>query len=328
MIMRESDNTVGLALQGEKQTRDDTSRYVGELLVRQRLINTQVVSFSQELFARGSTVIDACAGPEGSFLSAALCGYRWTGNEIAYRFARNLKNSGAEQVVISDFADSPFGKEVVDGVFFIFALNNISYPNKALAEAGRVTKQNGGIVIADPGLTFWQTNILLCSVLPEEQTQRMIGHNCCGKIRKYFEEKPYSLEEYCEFVLRHNLGMTQEELSKQVNKIVEENSLSRKREKRIVFYFHQEAVRAYYGNLAQLAIEQGFNIEKVGIMATARLPINGTEEWAVASPSVVDHAVWLEELVAAKEGKTVLIPSDFLTSPCKLIFPVICFKKK
>lgn len=313
----------------EKQKRDDTSDYIGDLLARQRRVNYEVLAFSREFLPPESLVIDACAGPEGSLLPASLYGYSWIGNEISFRFAGNLKKTGADMVVISDFAQAPFQEGAADGVFFIFAINNILRPAEALAEAGRIVKENGTMVLAGPGPSFWQTNILLSSLLKGKETglsKRILGDKCSRGIEQYFGNKPYSEEEYCQFFLEHNLGVTQERLQEVIEEIFRDNGQTRQEEKRISFRFQQEVAALYYLHLVNLAAGEGFEITKVGLMAVARTSPT-SKDWQVTSPKKVEVESWLELLMETRKGKTDLLPPAVFSSQCKLIFPVICFRK-
>lgn len=310
----------------EKLSRDDTSHYVGELLIRQRRVNHSVLAFNREFLPTGSLVVDACAGPEGSLLPALHYQYQWVGNEISPRFARNLKRTGADNVVISDFARPPFGGSIVDGVFFIFALNNINRPGQAIIEAGRITRKNGVIVIADPGPSVWQTNILLSRLIPEEMAVRFIGASCSQELASYFDEKPYSREEYCQFFAQHSLGATDSQLREYVQAVLAKNGQTRRGERSISFYFQQMIAARYYSHLVRQAAGSGFGIRKIGIMTVARPRQEGTE-WLVNDPIRVKENLWMEALAEARKGKGDLVPPEMVKSQCRLVFPVICLKR-
>ena len=313
----------------EKVERDDSSNYVGNLLIRQRLINEAVLQFAKPFLPSGSQVIDACAGPEGSWLAAASRGYKWIGNDISLKFAEILKKTGAS-VVLSDFPHAPFKDKVTDGLFFIFALNNICNPRMAFAEAERITKDGGIIVEAEPGLSTWVTKILLHSILSRFPSSLHIDYLNRMKfsvgVKDHFVDKPYSEEEYTDLVLERAVGKTATELLP----LAESSIRTGTRKYRVHYEFHQAITRLYFEHLSAESQRSGFKLIKAGIMAMAQIP----DRWEVSSAVEVSTDSWLDQLMKVKNwrrGKHPLIdnfPVSMDTSAKRMVFPVLCMKKE
>lgn len=313
----------------EKVARDDSSVYIGNLLIRQRLINEAVLQFAEPFLPPGSQVIDTCAGPEGSWLAAASRGYKWIGNDISFKFAEILGKTGAS-VVLSDFPHAPFKDKVADGLFFIFALNNICNPRRAFAEAERITKDGGIIVEAEPGLSTWVTKILLHSILSRFPNYLHIDYlnrmRFSSEVKDHFVDKTYSEDEYTDMVLERTIGKTASE----VLPLAKSSIFTGTRKYRAHYVFHQAITGLYFKHIAEVSQGAGFKPIKAGIMAAAQI----SEGWEVASPVEVPTDGWLDQLMKVKNwqrGKDPLIdsfPDSMDTSAKRMVFPVLCLKKE
>lgn len=313
----------------EKVERDDSSVYVGNLLIRQRLINEAVLQFAEPFLPTGSRVVDACAGPEGSWLAAASRGYKWVGNDISFKFAKILKKTGAN-VVLSDFPHALFQGKIADGLFFVFALNNICNPRMAFVEAERVTKDGGIIVEAEPGLATWVTKILLHSILSRFPNFQHIDYlnrmKFSSEVEDHFVDKPYSENEYTDLILERTTGKTATELLS----LAESSICIGTRKHRVHYGFHQAITRLYFEHISAESQRAGFKLIKAGIMAMAQIP----ERWEVSSAVEVSTDSWLDQLMKVKNwrrGKHPLIdsfPVSMDTSAKRMVFPVLCMKKE
>lgn len=309
----------------EKVERDDTGNYIGALLVRQRLINHAVVKIAEEFLKPGDIVVDACAGPEGSLLAASLHGYSWIGNDISTKFAANLRKSGASRVVISDFSHAPYQDGFADGVFFIFALNNISQPASAIKESARITDKYGVIMIADCGPSKWVANIVLSSLFSKSSSS--LGMNSkvfTYGIPAYFSQKTYSQAEYADFFMENSLGLTRGELYNQALELLHNPT---NKVKSFAFRFQELVVQRYFEHIAHSAENAGFSLQKTGILAMTQ---NG-HEWEVSSPIAVSTTNWIEQLMNTRKNTGEIVnslPMLRLRADHKIVFPVLCFQKK
>jgi ubiquinone/menaquinone biosynthesis C-methylase UbiE len=309
----------------EKQKRDDNSSYIGNLLVRQRQINHKVVSFSSEIIPTGSLVIDACAGPEGSVLASKLYGYDWVGNDISNKFADDLHKTGIDKIVVSDFSRSPFKSEIAQGVYFIFALNNINRPANAIAEAARITKNHGVITIADPGPSLWVSDILLYSLLDNSHRNCFTG-NRYNELENYFKNKEYSIESYTDYFLEYVLGAGKGEMNDYVQDFIKKINGTKKSRRSLSFYFQQKVTEKYLEFQQKTADSCGFEPVKIGIMSTAF--IGDKEGWQVTEIVPLDKENWLEEIISARMSKSDLIPKSVIKANVRNIFPVVCYQKR
>lgn len=319
---------IEIALFREKVVRDDAIKYVGDLLIRQRLVNEAVVGFGEEFLAAGSRVIDACAGPEGSWLASAKRGYRWIGNDVCLKFSETLRRTGAT-VVLSDFSQSPFRDGIVDGIFFIFALNNICNPIAAFHEASRMTNQNGVILEAEPGLSTWISKILLHSLLSESGSCQnyLQGRSFSSEIEGHFATRSYSEHDYANLVMQQTLGKSREEMASLAQDCVETTA----KKSRVDYKFHEEVIKQYFTYLEQCSKQVGFNLAKAGILAIA--PIPGRDVWEVSKPVKISTNTWLQDFIQARkwdrrENPVVSqLPTSMDKSPKRMVVPILCFKK-
>lgn len=320
--------TIERALFREKVARDDSASYIGSLLVRQRLVNETVVSFGQEYLQLGGRVIDACAGPEGSWLASAKRGYEWVGNDICLKFSQILEGTGGK-VVLADFAHAPFKEGVADGVFFIFALNNIYNPKAAFSEAFRITHERGVVIETEPGLSAWTSRILLHSLLTKDSNHEeyLQKRDFSSQVVSYFEEKPYTEHEYTDFIIRQTLGTTRGDLSD----IARRSVASGTKKAKAHFRFHEEVTRLYFRNMEQATQQAGFKVVKAGILAIAQGRETGT--WEVSHPVQVGTSGWLEQLSMARMWKRNQNPllNNFPYSMDKvakrIVVPILCLQK-
>lgn len=313
------------ALFQEKVSRDDTTGYCGNLLIRQRLINQAVVQFGERLLPRGSRVIDACAGPEGSLLASSLKGYKWIGNDICVRFGETLSRTGAE-VVLSDFAAAPFRDGVADGVFFIFALHNISNPKSALSEAARVTNNNGVVLVADPGISIWESKIILHWLLSKQLNQADLNAMGLKEIANFFAAKPYTEEDYSDFFTQRCLGKAREELLPIALSVMETKV---KRDK--VYHFCNKLAQINYVFFEQSVLDAGFKLAKAGILAMVQFAQQTS--WEVFGPIEVSENTWLQNLMEIRKWNRATnpfigrFPETWDHAAKRIVLPIWCFKK-
>lgn len=309
-------------LLGHNIQRDDASRYIGELLVRQRVVNRTVLDFSQEYLSLGSFVIDACAGPEGSLLPAAIYGYQWLGNEVTQRFASNLAKSGASRVVISDFSQSPYQSKIADAVFFIFALNNINDTPNALAEAARVTHDRGIVVASDPGPTISVARMVTHSLLGAERSPIPLKGNAFERgVPEFFADKNFTADEYTDYLLERVFGVSRHELRGTALSIFGAAG----KQSSHLYAFHSEIVRHYFNNLQREAQKAGFKLVKSGLTATGK---KQSGEWETANPILVDPSDWMDQLLLARRNKNSETLFDQIgTASTRLVYPILVFSK-
>ena len=312
----------------EKVARDDISAYIGDLLVRQRLVNEKIFSFSENFLQPGATVIDACAGPEGSLLAGALHAYRWYGNEISERFAQNLKANGGEaaSVTLADFLHSPYRAGFADAAYFIFAMNHLVRHQETIREAHRITNQRGLIVIADPGPTVWIANIFLKSLCDAEglSMPNTLGRGrvFSEEISRFFAQKPYTAEQYVDYLTVHSLGKTREGMTELFYSVLKTSQ----RKKDISFDFQNALLRVYFEHLVATCQHQSLELQKTGILAIGQ---DDHGEWIVAEPTRVGQARWIDDFMSTRQWKGPLVeglPHAIAHSAKRLVVPILCFR--
>jgi ubiquinone/menaquinone biosynthesis C-methylase UbiE len=314
--------SVEAALLKEKYQRSDQSEYIDGLLARQRLVNARVVGFACRHIPKGGTVVDTCAGPEGSLLPWVVLGEgKWIGNDLSVKFAETLKQSLADNVVLSDFSRSPFRKEIADGVFMIFALNNIDRTEAPLSEANRVLKKDGILVVADPGPSNWLIKILLAGAACED-IQIPLGLKIKEKVHGHFATKAYTLDEYMKFYVVNKLGLSMEEFLKALRDIDTENPSK----------FEFEATRLvktrYFENLIVTAQNNGLGLINQGIMAMAKTAEG--KDWLVSGVIPVEEDEFLPEyydILKWRSNTAEQIGDAYKSASVRVVVPVMCFKK-
>lgn len=313
--------SVEVALLREKYQRSDQSEYIDGLLARQRLVNARVVNFSSRYIPRGGLVIDTCAGPEGSILPAALKGYRWVGNDLSVKFAQTLKESLAEEVVLSDFSRSPFKGEIADGIFMTFALNNIDRTVAPLSEANRVLKKGGILVVADPGPSTWVVKILL-SVAADMESGIPIGPKAREKVENHFATKDYTKDDYVNFYVVNKLGLTMDEFLNALRGIDSKDT------KLFEFEAARKVKTRYFENLISTAEDNGLLLVDQGIMAMAKT--DEKQDWKVSDVLPVSEQDFLKEYFDTLKwrGETAeQIGDAYKSASARVVVPVMCFKK-
>lgn len=312
----------------EKVQRDDASSYIGNLLVRQRLINERTFQFAEPFLPAGSLVIDACAGPEGSFLATTRRGHQWIGNDISHKFAGILKNEGAS-VVLSDFPNAPFCDRSADAVFFIFALNNICNPKMAFREAARITRNSGLAVVTEPGLSIWITKILFHSILSHTTDPSALNYlkrrKFSAEVEAYFADKPFSEHEYANFMLEGTIGITADILLPKVRDTID---LTKKRAK-TYFGFHEALTEAYFENISEQSKQAGFKMVKTGILAVTQTSAG----WDVSQVAEIPTESWINQLIQIRKwqrDQTPLLnifPTSMDRAAKRMVIPILCMKK-
>ncbi len=297
--------------------------YMG-VLARQNYLNNSVIDFISYLLPAGSILLDLCAGPRGSYEAALQRGYQWIGSDICTNFVRELKTSGADKVLQADCCRLPFPNASLEGVVFIFALNNITNPGHALQEASRVTKKGGIIVAADPGFSIWQTDIVLSCLVDPRTASAIIGQEKLRRIKDYFEKKEFSPQDYCDY-LANLIGLKRSDLDNFISNLTDFYSDNKKR---ISFDFQQEVAKRYYQFVQETAKKNGLEIVKTGLIVTVGVGNEAKTDWVVFPPVEIDPNHWLDELIEARTNKKPnLLSNNLCQSSCRLILPIICFRK-
>lgn len=312
----------------ENCIRSDVVSYVGNQLIRQRKANEAIVGFAQDLIPPKALVIDACAGPEGSYLACARRGYRWIGNEISASFAQVLGQTGA-QTVLSDFSKSPFRYGSSDATFIILALNNIYDLKGTLSEAKRATKVGGIIVEAEPGLSSWTGRVILHSLLSDNlrlQSSDYYGRRGSGKvIEQQFQDKPYSEHEYVDHLLENTMGQTRETMADELKTLI--TSLPRRK---VFFNFQQAVVRRYFEYIDSIGKFLDLRIIKAGVMAMGQ---THRGDWIVTMPIQIPPEKWIQAVLEARKWqmrKSELVqqlPRSLDAASKRIILPVLCLNR-
>lgn len=312
----------------EKVQRDDASSYIGNLLIRQRLINERTFQFAEPFLPAGSLIIDACAGPEGSFLATTRRGHQWVGNDISHKFAGILKNEGAS-VVLSDFPNAPFCDRSADAVFFIFALNNICNPKMAFKEAARVTKDDGLAIVTEPGLSIWITKILFHSILSRIADPSVFDYlgkrKFSTEVAAYFADKPFSEHEYADFMLERTIGITANILLPKVKDTID---LTKKHAK-AYFGFHETLTETYFENISEQSKQAGFKMVRTGILAVTQV----TNGWEVSQIAEVPAENWINQFIQIRKWQRDqtpqlnIFPSSMDKAAKRMVIPILCMQK-
>ncbi len=274
----------------EKINRNDLDKYTAEFLFRQRAVNEKVIEWSG-CVVESSSVLDACAGPEGSYLAVARRGAKWYGNEISLRTAGYLKGSGAETVIGSANA-FPFKNDSMDLVVYIFALNNIEDTFGSLNEAKRVLKTNGSVLISDPGQTKWATDLYLYEAmqkdtLPPDLTSILAkSDRFKTQIPDFYSHKSNMTSE--KFVSRFLQGLYGITLG-DIPAIMAEAKLwgAKMNASQFGREFHEIMEAKYWEHVASVAKVLNFNFKKVGVISASQR--NNETDWNVGN--VLDLAL-------------------------------------
>lgn len=296
--------SVASYIRTERSERANGQRYIADFTARQRLVNEYVVDFAASDLDPGAICIDACAGPEGSMLAATLRQYTWIGNDISGEFTRHLKQTGAENVVMSDFAQSPFLSDSTDAVFFIFALHSVVQHDDAIRQAYRIAKVGGKAIIADPGPSMWITRIITQALIDEtgigSQFQAKRQDNT--SIASFFANKPYTLQEYASYYLYYSLGMSLDSLYG----VFEDITAQSKKFKHVQFAMQNLISESYYKHIISIGQSAGFDVEKIGL-----LPIGqGVDQfdWHVDMPFEINVSDWGDHFYALRSGAAYMLP--------------------
>jgi ubiquinone/menaquinone biosynthesis C-methylase UbiE len=102
----------------------------------------------------------------------------------------------------------PYPKNEFDYVVYCYAINNVQATPRVFDESSRVLKQGGKILIADPGISRWVSDLVLHSILDELPGQfswlrdKLATHSRFHEqIPSYFESKEMSSKSYTDVVL-------------------------------------------------------------------------------------------------------------------------------
>ncbi|MCL5666231.1 MAG: methyltransferase domain-containing protein [Patescibacteria group bacterium] len=274
-----------------KKERNDVEKYNAEFLFRQRVINEKVIDWSGSVHP-GTAVLDACAGPEGSFLAVSRRDGKWFGNEVSLKTASYLKNTGGD-VVIGSADRFAFKEGAIDLVLFIFALNNIGNTREALSEAYRVLGPEGRALISDPGETRWATDLYMYFALkngslPPDLAAILKKSTRFGQhIGAYYQKYPEREEEEkhrIELYLKGLYNLSFQEIPSIIKQIYTDAKEKAKdiRASALSGYFHEELESKYWLLIVEAALSNGFKIEKLGIFSAYQtLKTPEDKEWQV-----------------------------------------------
>jgi ubiquinone/menaquinone biosynthesis C-methylase UbiE len=255
------------------EARNDVERYVAEFLMRQRVVNQRVIDWAGCIKPRDK-VFDACAGPEGSLLATKLKLADWIGGEYSINTARHLKQTGGN-VFVGDAKAIPLKSASIDCVVYIFALNNVQGSKVALQDASRVLKSGGHVVISDPGVTRWVTDIYLGFL----QNQGKLGQelsDLVGKIgkrrdeiREFLNKNPnFKNSEYQANAIQGLFGLGVVDIERLANEIYSDMAKKQNSVKfdEFSYKFRQVMNSWYWKNLLNSGMEAGLKVKKVGLL--------------------------------------------------------------
>ncbi len=297
-IRKEMNMRVAALMDARKGDRVDVGEYTAKMLLRQRVVNEKIIDWA-DIVHPGTRVLDGCAGPEGSLLAAARRGGDWTGNEIARDTAEHLKSTGAKVLLSSadkfDCDDNSF-----DALVYIFAINNICATKNTFTEASRVLDSEGGeIVVSDPGLTFWVSDLVLYALcqdprVPSEVLEVLGSSNrFASGIASYYERFPnVKPREYAEKTLEGLLGTDVEHAIAGLPAIVDfvkKSNNGRLDFRKLRRVFSEVLNGQYWVYVAECAKEAGFKLDKLGVLSASRL--KDSMDWSVTD---VQNLNWID----------------------------------
>jgi len=202
-------------LDDHKVARDDVPMYTTKLIQRQQLVNETLISWWTDNLSN-KLVLDACCWPEWSSLAVFKRGWQRRGNEISKKTYEYLKKLWLD-VTNGKVENLPFSSSLFDYVVYCYAINNIQATPRVFQESLRVLKKWGNILVADPGISYWISCLVLNSLkdhFPTDLlwikekivTQKKFNTN----IPNYFESKNISCDEYTDVILSWLLWLNRE----------------------------------------------------------------------------------------------------------------------
>lgn len=296
-VRREINMRVAALMDARKGDRVDVGEYTAKMLLRQRVVNEKIIDWA-DMIHPGTRVLDGCAGPEGSLLAATRRGGDWTGNEIARDTAEHLKSTGAKVLLSSadrfDCADNSF-----DALVYVFAINNICATQNTFKEASRVLSEDSGeIVVSDPGLTFWVSDLVLHALCQDPRVPKEVVDVLGASVRfssgidDYYKRFPNVKPiEYAEKTLEGLLGTDVEHALAGLPAIVDfvkKNDNGRLDFRKFRRVFSEVLNGQYWVYVAECAKEAGFKLDKLGIMSASRL--KDSTDWNVTDVIDVNWA--------------------------------------
>lgn len=87
------------------------------------------------------------------------------GSDVAENYLAYLRMEGKRNVMMAEADHFPIGDRSTDAVLAVFGIDNLSNTRKFFNETYRVLKPGGVIVVADPGMSWWETDVMLYDIL-------------------------------------------------------------------------------------------------------------------------------------------------------------------
>lgn len=255
-------------LDAHKVARDDVWEYQMQVMLRQQQINERLIEWWR--VKEWDQVLDACCGPEWSSLAVLKRNANWYWNELSQSTHQhlltlwlNVRNGKAEDL---NYDDSTFDKTI-----YCYAMNNIQATPRTFLESSRVLKINGEMLVADPWLTRWLTDLLLYSLyesLDDISLKELMksSNRFNSQIPWYFAVKWISAQEYSTIVLSGLLWISENAIRYDISQIIEEiQNMRRWKTLNIIsfcYYFHILMNSYYWENLITSGNMAGFQLSK------------------------------------------------------------------
>jgi len=272
-VLWKSLDNIRTILDSKKIIRDDVAEYTLKVQQRQQIVNQRLVEFGNII--SGTKVLDACCWPEWSSLAVLNRWAEWYWNEISEKTYKhlinlwlNVKHWTAERL--------PFKNGEFDYTIYAYAINNIQATLKAFQESNRVLKENWEMLIADPWITVWLSDIILLSIaknikFEEFDIKKILkkSDQFENKIPKYFDLKKVDIDDYVDVLLNGLLWINRDVIINDFNVIVnylyERYILKNKviNKDRLQNYFHKYINSIYWQNIVHSAQIVWMELDKV-----------------------------------------------------------------
>lgn len=281
-----------------KSSRMDVNNSI-EVLKRTRAINENLVAWMTNKSLRGTLTVDVCAGIEGSLMAVYSRKGNWLGNEISEGdFALlndTIKALGRKNVrAINGDAHclSSLCQKGADFYLFVMALNHLRVYD-AILEANRILKNNGRIVIGDPGPTYWICDLVIYIALEQIsrnpiasdilESKEKLGANVQEFDKIVLSAENMTRVQYAEFILDTLFGINDIKIyKKRIKKSLSANGITTgkwwNKQRKILDMF-------FWHNLFDSLNRSEFEITRQGVMPIAELPSRGRKgnEWSVGN---------------------------------------------
>ena len=265
-------------LDKHKIARDDVAEYQIQVLQRQQIINQRLVDWWE--IKEGDDVLDACCWPEWSSLAVLRKKANWYGNEISQKTYEHLLNLGLN-VTHGKAEQLKYDDELFDFSIYCYSINNIQATPRTFQESSRVLKENWSMLVADPWMTKWLTDIILFSLIDSiiddpigmkdmiKQSPRFNNY-----IPKYFKSKNFEVDDYAKVLFSWLLGLNKKSLLNEFPNIfhaLQERYVWRRiRIWSISSYFHLYLNAIYWENLVSSAEMTNMKLEKLAFFTCTK----------------------------------------------------------